>query len=133
MVSGQRPDRPARLSAQALARRVVGLGVGFLGAFITLQAIERFESDGDSVERIELVLGQPDFSAYCSRDTERHLEGVTTEGDAFGWQCVGFVQSFWTTEEATPAEVCAWQFGVEASARLVDESSPGGWRCVTSP
>lgn len=124
---------PRRLDGVALARRVVGLGVGFLGAFVTLQAIERFASDTDPIERIELVLGQPDFDAYCGRDTARDLDGVTTDTGAFGWQCVGFVQSFWTTERADAAEVCAWQFGVEASARLVDESSPDGWRCVTSP
>lgn len=124
---------PRRLDGVALARRMVGLGVGFLSAFVTLQAIERFASDDDPSERIELVLGQPDFDAYCRRDTDRDLDGVLTDTDAFGWQCVGFVQSFWTTEPADAAEVCAWQFGVEASARLVDESSPDGWRCVTSP
>jgi hypothetical protein len=122
-----------RLDWVALARRVVGLGVGFLGAFVTLQAIERFASATDPTERTELVLGQPDFDAYCRRDADRDLDGVLTDTDAFGWQCVGFVQSFWTAERANAAEVCAWQFGVEASARLVDESSPDGWRCVTSP
>ena len=122
-----------RLDWVALARRVVGLGVGFLSAFVTLQAIERFASGADLIEPFELVLGRPDFDAFCGRDTDRDLKGVTTDTDAFGWKCVGFVQSFWSTERANAAEVCAWQFGVEASARLVDESSPDGWRCVTSP
>lgn len=116
---------------RALLRLPLSLLVGFFGAFATLQVIEYFDTD-PAAEPLEVVLGVPDFEAYCARD-EPGLRGITTTGDAFGWQCVGLVQRLWTTEMLDVNSVCQWQYGSAAFARLSDESDVNGWRCASSP
>lgn len=120
------------ITATRVLRLFIGLVVGFLGAFVTVEAIERFGTEPGSGERLETVLGEPDFDQYC-RHTDESLRGVATTSDAFGWQCVGFVRSLWTAEGIDVGALCRWQFGADARERLTTESSVSGWRCVTDP
>lgn len=113
---------------RALVKLLVRFGVGFVGAFVTLQAIERFGSHTDA-DPLEMVLGAPDFDGFCARDGGQ-LRGVATTGDAFGWRCVGTVRGLWTTESIAVDEACKWEHGPAALARLVDEESDEGWFCV---
>lgn len=120
------------MTARSLLRLAFGLLTGFLGAFITIQAIDRF-SDDPAIEPLEFVLGAPDFDAFCGRSEDGALRAVSTTGDASGWECVGLLRQLWTTEEVDVGEVCRWQYGVAASVRLIDASEPDGWMCVTQP
>lgn len=120
------------MTARALGKLLLGLTLGFVGAFVTLQAIDRFGPAAEP-DPLELVLGPPDFDAYCERGPDDRLRAVATTGDAFGWQCVGLVHQLWTTADVDIAEVCRWHYGVTASERLVDGSVPDGWVCVTDP
>lgn len=115
---------------RAALKLVVGFALGFVGAFVTIQAIDRF-GPRDEPDPLEIVLGDPDVEAWCARDHD--LRAVSTSGDANGWECAGLVRGLWTTEAVAIGEVCRWQFGVAASERLVDASVPDGWVCVTDP
>lgn len=115
----------------ALLRLLLGLAIGFAGAWVTLQAIDRFGSNGD-LEPTEIALGRPDFDGYCDRDDGRRLRALTTTGDAYGWQCAGPVRGLWTTEPIVVEDVCRWQHGPAATARLVDDAADG-WQCVSDP
>lgn len=125
-------DSPTEaVSARSILRLLVGLLIGFIGVFVTLQAVDYFEPDA-AFEPLEVVLGVPDFEGYCTRD-DPQLRGVATTGDAFGWQCVGLVDRLWTTQDLTANEVCRWEYGPTAFARLADESEAGGWICAGDP
>jgi len=115
------------LSVRALTFRLVGLLVGFLSALATLAAIERFEPD----ETRGVVLGEPDFTAYCARDPEQPLEAMMSADT--GWACVSGADTADGAQPLDPAEVCAWQYGVMATASPVDTSSPERWNCITNP
>jgi hypothetical protein len=119
-------------SGAALLRLLLGLVLGFAGAYVTLQAIDRF-SPAAPVDPLEVVLGPPSFDSYCARDEGRQLRGVATTGDANGWQCVGRIQGLWTTEPIVVDEVCRWEHGSAATGRLFDPIDPAGWMCVTAP
>lgn len=120
------------MTGRAIAKLLLGFALGFTGAFATLQAIDRFDADDDP-DPLEIVIGAPDFDAYCERGPDNRLRAVATTGDAFGWQCAGVVRQLWTTHDVEVADVCRWQYGDVASARLVDAAVPEGWLCVTDP
>lgn len=117
------------MSWRALYKLALGFSLGFLGAYVTIQAIDRFAPAAEE-EPLEIVLGAPDFDAFCSRDQGRDLRGVTTTGDPYGWQCVGTVGGLWTTEPLEPEDVCRWEHGAGVFARLVTVDDPAGWMCV---
>jgi hypothetical protein len=117
---------------RAVAKLLVGLTLGFVGAFVTLQAIDRFGPHTEAGP-LEIVLGSPDFDGYCSRADGWRLRGVATTGDALGWRCVGSVRGLWTTEPVVVDDVCKWAHGPTAAARLVDEAADDGWLCVSTP
>ena len=120
------------MTGRALAKLLLGLALGFVGAFVTLQAIDRF-GPADAPDPLEVVLGPADFDAYCERGPDDRLRAVATTGDAFGWQCVGTVGGFWTAEPVTADEVCRSEHGAQAVGRLVGDGDVDGWFCVTSP
>lgn len=120
------------MAGRALLRLPFGLLIGFVGVFVTLQAIDRFESDAPA-EPLEVILGVPDFAGFCSREGQEQLQGVATTGDAFGWRCVGLVDRLWTSEGLSVDEVCRWEYGPSAFARLIDETDSDGWLCASEP
>lgn len=118
------------MSWRTLYKLALGFSLGFVGAFVTIQAIDRFGPSPEA-EPLEVVLGAPDFDAFCTRDLD--LAAVSTSGEPDGWVCAGLVGGLWTTRPVDVQEVCRWNYGTAASERLVDASVPDGWVCVTDP
>lgn len=116
---------------RALLRSGLGLLIGFVGAFVTLQVIDRVDAEPEAAP-LEVVLGRPDFDDYCARDGQQ-LRALATTGDADGWHCVGRVQGLWTTTPIAIDEACRWEHGRQALARLAEPDQPDGWVCVESP
>ena len=110
-----------------LARAALGLTVGFVGTFATIQAVDRL---GPSGAGVEMVLGVPDLSGYCSRENEA-LRPLLVVADAYGWECAGPISNVWTSTVVDIDAVCQWQHDRRARARLDDPGLPEGWRCVT--
>lgn len=121
------------MGAKAILRLALGLVIGFAGAFVTLQTIDRFSSGPEGPVPVAVMLGEPDIAGYCARDESARLEAFALTEDAYGWQCAGFVGRLWTATGLNMGEVCRWQFGDAAYERLIDADSPTGWRCVSDP
>lgn len=117
-----------RVIRHPVARAGLGLVAGFIGSFAVIQAIDRLGEVGPSGTSI--VLGVPDLSGYCSRESDALLPLLVVP-NPYGWECAGPISNVWTSTVIDVDAVCQWQHGERARARLVDPDRPEGWRCVT--
>jgi hypothetical protein len=113
-----------------LVRAGLGLAVGFVGAFVVIEAADRLGPSDGSGDDVEVVLGVPDLGGYCSREHDALLPLLVVP-DPYGWECAGPISNVWTSTEIDFDAVCRWQHDERARARLVDPERPEGWRCVT--
>jgi len=113
-------------------RAIFGLLAGFVGASVTIEAIDRFGDEPLQVERLEVVVGQPNFEEYCSRD-ESGLVVTSARGDPFGWGCSGPISGLFSTIAINIDDVCRTQFEPRTRARLFELGNPNGWRCISDP
>jgi hypothetical protein len=111
----------------AYARSALGLAVGFLGALVVIQAVDRLGPTGGSGE---MVLGVPDLGGYCAREHDALLPLLVVP-DPYGWECAGPISNVWTSTVIDFDAVCQWQYDERARAELVDPERPEGWRCIT--
>lgn len=109
--------------AHPLARMITGLSVGFAGAVTSVVGVEWLGSGDGVVAGVQAVIGEGDFRDFCA---SRAL-GLVNIGEE-PWRCGGFVNGLWTTNEVTPATVCAEVYGLASAVATVD--SPLQWRCV---
>lgn len=109
-------------------RAVIGLVVGFVSTFLTLEAVDRYGRD--DVEQIENLLGEPDFDGYCAEQLDGGT-AVRISNAPQGWKCGGRTNGIWTTAGIDVQSVCEWQYGRDADYRLVYPDEPMGWRCIT--
>ena len=118
-------------------RMVLGLLVGFTGAYVAIEAIDRFGTEPGTGERLEVVLGRPDFEAYCGRDNSELVVTPAVrdpiDDDPLGWSCSGPVRGLFSTIAIDIDDVCRVQFEPRARARLFDLDDPNGWRCISDP
>lgn len=114
-----------------VVRALLGLAVGFAGAFITVQAIDLVDQTR-SPETLDVVLGQPDIERYCLTFDDHSRTAMLTDD---GWKCAGFVQGLWSSFAIDMSEVCRRQFDPASTARVVnlDVGQPTDWRCVVAP
>jgi hypothetical protein len=129
MIDGPDRRRGGRWNRGVL-RLPIGLAIGFVSVVITIQAIERFTPSDEGLSGRDL--GPPDIEGYCARATPP-LRAVTLTSDPYGWICVGLVEQLWTSVDLDIVEVCRWTFEQNASALVVEGSTPVGWRCVAGP
>jgi len=111
---------------------LIGLAVGFLGASITIEVVDRLGNSQGSGERLEVVLGHPDLAAFCEQNDSGLV--VTSSGPGpENWHCSGPVDGLFTTISIDLDEVCRTQFEPGARARLFEPDDPDGWRCIADP
>jgi len=115
---------------RGLLRLPIGLTIGFVSVFVTVQVIDRFAPSYAGLS--ERDLGPPDVDAYCA-GMDPPLRAVTVTSGADAWNCVGLVERLWTSVDVDIGDVCRWTFDPNASALLVDPSTPNDWRCVVGP
>ncbi len=113
-----------------LVRAALGLLVGFVGAFVVIQAVDRLGPSARANAQVEVVVGVPDLSGYCTRDHDGLLP-LLVSPDPYGWECAGPISNVWTSTPIDFDAVCRWQHDERARAVLVDPDRPEGWRCVT--
>ena len=113
-----------------IARAALGLGVGFVGTFATIQAVDHLDPSNPSGPPVEMVLGPPDLKGYCTRDVDALLP-LLVVANPYGWECAGPISNVWTSTVIDLDAVCQWQHDNRARARLVNPDVPEGWRCVT--
>lgn len=111
---------------QRLVRAVIGFVAGFALAATTIVFAGSLEDADDAV--LDITLGEPDIDGYCARDGA-DLRPIETASLEFGWRCAGRVDGLWHVAGIDMVELCRWQFGADATARLVSDDTDG-WRCV---
>ena len=113
-----------------VVRAMLALAVGFVGAFVVIQAVERLGPAERVGVRNEMVLGVPDLSGYCSREHDGLLP-LLVAPDPYGWECAGPIENVWTSTVIDVDAVCRWQYDEPVRAHLTDPERPESWRCVT--
>lgn len=117
-LSGRRPIR------HPLVSMVAGLTAGFVGAAVTIAAVE-WLADGADPVAVAAVIGEPDFVRYCA---DRSLAYVEIGDGADRHHCAGTTDGSWAATPITPDDVCVEQYGTRA--RPADDSV---WQCVGLP
>lgn len=116
---------------------VFGLLVGFSGGIVAIETIARSGDEPETGERLEAVLGHPNFEEYCGRDGGEFIVTPASDDPAgdgrLGWSCSGSTQGLSETIAIDVDDVCRTQFEVTARARLFDLDDPDGWRCISDP
>lgn len=112
-----------------LVRGVVAFLIGFAGALVTIQAIDLARETPD--ESRSVVVGIPDFDAFCRQTGGSQVSAALVTADAFGWRCVGRRNNIWGLEAVDMHGACRTQFGPDSWAETTDALSSTSWLCLS--
>ena len=111
---------------QRIVRALIGFVTGFALAATTIVFAGYLDSADEDV--LDITPGEPDMAGFCARDGS-DLQPIDPTSLAFGWRCAGRVDGLWRVASIDMIELCQWQYGPDATARLVSDDADG-WRCI---
>lgn len=127
--TGNRSDGWLAVPLHRGARLAIGGLAGFVGALLTMTAVDRFGDDPLRVRAELNVLGTLDLEGYCSRNDSNYAAARIDDG-ALGWLCAGRINGVFDSIPIDPQDACEWQFDANAEPFLFDENSSDGWWCI---